>query len=111
MLASLDLREELCLYLHHDDGNCFPIDIGADGCKIVGLGCVVELEIDGVVDVPELIHVVETNLDGQHVPEICTLFLYHDSRSVNVLSLLAEDAMLAILSTFMLLALASKISL
>ena len=67
MVAGLDLRDELRFNLHHDNRHAFPIDILADRGKVVRLGCVVELEIDRVVHVPELIYVVETNLYGQYV--------------------------------------------
>ena len=60
--ASLHLREEIGLDVHHDNGLVLPIHIRADGRKILRFRRVVKLEKHAVVHVSERIHVVPTNL-------------------------------------------------
>lgn len=62
MAASLHLREEIGLDVHHDNGLVLPIHIGADGRKILRFRRVVKLEKHAVVHVSERVHVVPTNL-------------------------------------------------
>lgn len=77
MVAPLNLGNELGIDLYHNDCHLLPIHILADGSKVVGLCCIVELEIDGIVHVSELIHVVESDLNRQDMPEAIVSFLCH----------------------------------
>ena len=58
------LGKELHLYLHHEDCILIPVKTFAHGGNIVSLSRVVELNIYGVVHMPELVNVVETYLRG-----------------------------------------------
>ncbi len=73
MAASLHLREEIGLDVHHDNGLVLPIHIGADGRKILRFRRVVKLEKHAVVHVSERVHVVPTNLQRQRVMEFLRL--------------------------------------
>ena len=77
MAVALDLGNKLSLYLHHYDSQPFPVNALADGRDIVRLRRVVELEIDGVIHMPELVNVVEAYLKGYDMPEIILSVFCH----------------------------------
>jgi len=71
------LGKELHLYLHHEDSILIPIKAFAYCGNIVSLTRIVELEIDGIVHMPELVNVVETYLQRHHMVKLITSFFYH----------------------------------
>ena len=77
-----DLSHEVRFDVYHDDGLLFPIHVGAYLKYIIRLGSVVKLEIYRVVDVPELIHVVESDLHGHDVLKFLCFFHFLVLKSV-----------------------------
>ena len=75
------LGKKLHLYLHHEDSILIPVKAFADGGNIVSLTRVVELEIYGIVHVPELVNVVETYLQRHHIVKLVTSFFCHIVKS------------------------------
>ena len=68
-----DLGNEVGFDMHDDNRHLGPVDIRADIEDIFRLGRIVILEINGVVDVTEFVHIVEPDLHGDHMLE-CPLF-------------------------------------
>ena len=77
MVVALDLSHKLSLNLYHHDGQSLPVNAFADGGNIVSLCSIVELKIYRVVHMPELVNVVETYLERQHVAIIIASFFCH----------------------------------
>ena len=77
MVVPLNLGEKLGLYLSHHDGHPFPIEALADHRNVVRFRRIVELEMDGIVHVAELVHVVEADLNWHYMPETIVYLLCH----------------------------------
>ena len=67
MIRRFHLRIEFRLDMNDNDSNMFPIDIRTYLSDIIGFRCIIELEINRIVDMPEFIHIIETDLKGHDV--------------------------------------------
>ena len=66
--------------MDNNNGNMFPVDIRTNGSDIIRLCCVIELKINRIVHMPELVHIIETDLNGHNMIKNRFLFvhiLYH----------------------------------
>ena len=67
--------EEVGLYVGDDDAFVVPVDVSRHHVvQVCGLGQVIQGEVDGIVDMPQPVHVAETQLGRHRVLECDIVF-------------------------------------